>query len=481
MARHCRLPWTQMSPERSRSRNASRVAASQVRRWSVLFSPPLSRTASRQAGRRKLVGGFFGHFRPLPYVSCSTSTARSVAAAAGTARNWKASRNTGPSRCSTGQARVAKASRSTLSGCARRSASATLAASVSHPTDNSTAPSRSASPSLAAINAAPSLANRRTLSLAARASRSTASSSRASARRNIRPTARSNRPMPSSVRRAVVSSTVATRVALRRSNDSARRCWAVKRSPSRASLRSRSGCTPSAQAGSRPMARSRVNCWTMRSRALWPGAPGGCRAQASVLMEVPFLGSSRSSSALAWATDKAAVSCPATWRSATTRVAATRRSTTLGPGAMIRRRRNSSISVSSDRHGVGGGQRHGQQPGKHVAALSGSEHAKAERFTQPIKLLAPGLGPGCISSKRIGADAKLAGDELQGCLRNDLAWPKQPSRVAEGAKLQGIAELVVPATAALDHGQVGCTQSPVADQVRVRLSEKRAGFRAALW
>ena len=139
------------------------------------------------------------------------------------------------------------------------------------------------------------------------------------------------------------------------------------------------------------------------------------------------------------------------------------------PAQLVHQRRG-------DRHSVGGGQRHRQQPGEHVAALSGSEHPEAERFAQPVELLAPGLGPGCIGSKRIGADAKLAGDELQGCLRNDLAWPKQPSRVAEGAKLQGIAELVVPTTAALDHGQVGCTQSPVADQVGFRCRKGKQGF-----
>jgi len=167
----------------------------------LLFS-----TASRQAGRRKLVGGLFGHvLRPLLYTPCSSSTARNVAAAAGRAWNRNVSRTIGPSRCMTSQARLARAFRSTLSGRAKRSASATLAASLSHPTADATAPSRSAPHCLASINAAPSLASKRTLSLTARASRRTAFSSRASARRNIRPTARLNRPTLSSVRRVVVS------------------------------------------------------------------------------------------------------------------------------------------------------------------------------------------------------------------------------------------------------------------------------------
>ena len=119
--------------------------------------------------------------------------------------------------------------------------------------------------------------------------------------------------------------------------------------------------------------------------------------------------------------------------------------------------------------------------------MPGSEHPEAERFAHPVELLPPGLRPGCIGSKRIGADTKLVGDELQGCLRNDLAWPKQPSGIAEGAKLQGIAELVMSAAAAPDHGQVGCTQSPVADQVGFGCGkgeqgvELRFGERVASW
>jgi hypothetical protein len=58
-ARHWRLPSTQMSPARSRSRSASRVAASQIRR----SAPSVPSTASRQTGRRKLVGKLLGHFR----------------------------------------------------------------------------------------------------------------------------------------------------------------------------------------------------------------------------------------------------------------------------------------------------------------------------------------------------------------------------------------------------------------------------------
>jgi hypothetical protein len=60
--RHCLLPSTQMSPARSRSRNANRVAASQMRR----SNSPEAHIDSRQVGRRKLVGRLRGHFRPPP-------------------------------------------------------------------------------------------------------------------------------------------------------------------------------------------------------------------------------------------------------------------------------------------------------------------------------------------------------------------------------------------------------------------------------
>src|SRR4051794_34192082 len=65
-ARHCRLPSTQMSPPRNRSRNASSTADSQMRRCSTWPLAPLSSTASRQTGRRKLTGRLFGQVRPPP-------------------------------------------------------------------------------------------------------------------------------------------------------------------------------------------------------------------------------------------------------------------------------------------------------------------------------------------------------------------------------------------------------------------------------
>src|SRR6516164_720071 len=60
---------------------------------------------------------------------------------------------------------------------------------------------------------------------------------------------------------------------------------------------------------------------------------------------VAFFGARSASSAATCSELKARVSWSATWRSARTRAAAMRRSTTLGPGATIRRRRNSSIDA----------------------------------------------------------------------------------------------------------------------------------------
>lgn len=57
-----------MSPARSRSRSARRVAVPQVRRCWIWLCPSLPRTASRQAGRRKPVGRLFGH----PSRTCSS-------------------------------------------------------------------------------------------------------------------------------------------------------------------------------------------------------------------------------------------------------------------------------------------------------------------------------------------------------------------------------------------------------------------------
>jgi len=178
---------------------------------------------------------------------------------------------------------------------------------------------------LVSINAVPSLARRRSLSVIARASRIRASCSRTSARRNMRPTARSNKTTVSSVSRVIVSSTVATRVAQRRNGDTARRCCAVKRAPSRTSLRSCSGWMLSA----------RADQW--RSRSVQRVAPPdvqerGDREPQAADAPKPVRASSllvnEASQRFDLRRGKPRVSRSATWRSASVAAAATRRSMT---------------------------------------------------------------------------------------------------------------------------------------------------------
>ena len=128
------------------------------------------------------------------------------------------------------------------------------------------------------------------------------------------------------------------------------------------------------------------------------------------------------------------------------------------PAQLVHQRRG-------DRQGVRGRQRHGQQPGQHVAAVPRRIHAEAERFTQVVELLLPGLPPARISAKNIGADVNLLSDEAQRRLGNGLAGPQQPAGIAERAKLQGIAELVRGAAAPVHGGQVCSVQGPVPDEV----------------
>ena len=128
------------------------------------------------------------------------------------------------------------------------------------------------------------------------------------------------------------------------------------------------------------------------------------------------------------------------------------------PAQLVHQRRG-------DRQGVRGGQRHRQQPGQHVAAMSWRIHAKAERLTQVVELLLPGLPPGGVGGQCVGADVDLLGDEAQRRFGDGLAGPQQPAGVAEGAKLQGVAELVGGTTATVHRGQVRPVQGPVPDEV----------------
>jgi len=79
-------------------------------------------------------------------------------------------------------------------------------------------------------------------------------------------------------------------------------------------------------------------------------------------------------------------------------------------------------------------------------------HAEAERLAQVVKLLLAGLPSGGIGGERVSADMDLLGNEAQRRFWNGLAGPQQPAGVAERAKLQGVAELVVSAAAPVHCG-----------------------------
>lgn len=134
------------------------------------------------------------------------------------------------------------------------------------------------------------------------------------------------------------------------------------------------------------------------------------------------------------------------------------RSDDPAPAQLVHQRRG-------DRQRVRGGQRHRQQPSQHVAAVSRGIHAEAERLAQVVELLLPGLPPGGVGGQRVGADVDLFGDETQRRFGDGLSGPQQPAGVAEGAKLQGVAKLVVSAAAPVHRGQVRPVQRPVADEV----------------
>ncbi len=128
------------------------------------------------------------------------------------------------------------------------------------------------------------------------------------------------------------------------------------------------------------------------------------------------------------------------------------------PAQLVHQRRG-------DRQGVRGGQRHRQQPGQHLAPASRRIHAEAEHFAQVVELLLPGLPPGGIGGKRVRADMDLLGDEAQRRVGDGLAGTQQPAGVAEGAKLQGVTELVGGTAAPVHCGQVRPVQDPMQDEV----------------
>ena len=106
-------------------------------------------------------------------------------------------------------------------------------------------------------------------------------------------------------------------------------------------------------------------------------------------------------------------------------------------------------------------------------------HPEAECFAQVVELLLPCLPPGGVGGDGVGADLNLLSDEAQCRLGDGLAGPQRPAGIAEGAELQGVAELVGSAAAPVHGGQVRRDQCPVADQVGLdgRQGEQRFHLR----
>ncbi len=137
------------------------------------------------------------------------------------------------------------------------------------------------------------------------------------------------------------------------------------------------------------------------------------------------------------------------------------RSDDPAPAQLVHQRRG-------DRQGACGGQRHRQQPGQHLAPASRRIHAEAEHPAQVVELLLAGLTTDGIGGERVGADVDLLGNEAQGCVRDDVAGTQQPAGIAESAELEGVAELVGGAAAAIHRGQVSPVQGPVPDEIGLR-------------
>lgn len=98
--------------------------------------------------------------------------------------------------------------------------------------------------------------------------------------------------------------------------------------------------------------------------------------------------------------------------------------------------------------------------------MAWGEHAKAEFVAKRIELLAPGLRARGIGGQDDRPEPQLLRNEVQRRFRNRVARPQQATRIAEGAKLQGEAELIVFPSPVLDSCEVSSIQSPVTSEQR---------------
>jgi hypothetical protein len=89
------------------------------------------------------------------------------------------------------------------------------------------------------------------------------------------------------------------------------------------------------------------------------------------------------------------------------------------------------------------------------------EGPPAEQILQGCGVLVLGVGAGGVAAQDVRRDADLFGDERDHRVRKLLARVEQAARVAERAELQGEAEPVATAAAAVDRRQLDLAQRVV--------------------
>ena len=178
----------------------------------------------------------------------------------------------------------------------------------------------------------------------------------------------------------------------------------------------------------RPRA-GRSSCSTRRASARWPGAPGGCRAQASTLVGVPSLGREQRVQRLGLRWGQVAGELAGDVALGQHQGGGDQALDDGGAGhdeppsaQLVHQRRG-------DRGGAGGGERHRQQPCQDLAA--GRRRGRRSRtLAQRVELLVAGLEPGGVGGERVGVDADLVGDEAQ---RRSAGSPRPAAAAGRGS------------------------------------------------
>lgn len=127
------------------------------------------------------------------------------------------------------------------------------------------------------------------------------------------------------------------------------------------------------------------------------------------------------------------------------------------PAGLVQKRRG-------DRGGARAGQRRGKQPSRDLASAGGSEVGEAEDLAQGGEVRVARLSARAVGGERLWAHADLIGHEAERRLRDRLAEPKRPARVAQRAQLQRETEPVVGAAAGADEGEILVPERPIPDE-----------------